>query len=291
MKAIVIGNCVTVTYGESLKEILPDWEVRRVDIGSALKWLSDGSKPEFTQYLGSCDLYLGNPMVSEALAQALHKSADRIIIPPIVFRGFHPDIAILPGFSGLLNAAQTSLIVLGARASHLSVDQTVRLFNEETYQALGYFDLYKTERQQMLQTFETAGIDLNDDFLRWEAQGGFFYIPIHPKSFVLIDILRRALLGRYIDERSHAGAACLAGMLPDHLENMEAWPIYPDIAARLGFSGDLIWRRVKGRAVLSLEEFVTKEFEFLDAAKQEWRQVAFVARAASMLQTLLSSRV
>jgi hypothetical protein len=287
MKAVVVGNCVTVTYGEALQEMLPDWEVKRADLGHALAWLSDGSKPEFTNYLATCDLYVGHPITSPQLADTLNPSADRIIIPPVVFRGLHPDIAILPGFTGLYSSSQTSLIVIAARALDLRVDQTVRLFSEATYRALGYFDVYATERKKMIDTFRASGIDLGDDFPRWEAKEGFFYLPIHPRCFVLVDIIRRTMLGRRIDEQTHANAARFRETLTDHLKNMEAWPVYPDFAERIGFDGDLIWRRVKGHAELSLEEFVASEFQSLDAADPAWRQTPFVGQAASLLKPLV----
>ena len=51
MKVAVIGNCVTVTYSDVLKTIFPKWDVRRVDIGSAERWLTKEVKPDFTQYV------------------------------------------------------------------------------------------------------------------------------------------------------------------------------------------------------------------------------------------------
>jgi hypothetical protein len=129
MKTIVFGNCATVTYGETIKEIFPDWEIRRVDLGEGLRWLADGSKPEFTQYLRTCDLYVGHPMGEwPSIAAAVNPAADRVLIPSLIFRGLHPDIAIVPGFDSPVGNAQTSLIAVAARALDLGVAETVKLY-------------------------------------------------------------------------------------------------------------------------------------------------------------------
>jgi hypothetical protein len=139
MKVAVVGNCVTATYSEVLKATFPSWDVRRVDIGSAEKWLTTEQKPEFNRYLQVCDLFVGNPIRFEPLAAAVNPSADQIIIPPLVFRGLHPDIAIVPNLKSIFGASQTSLIAVGASALGLEISECLKLYNETVYAALGLF--------------------------------------------------------------------------------------------------------------------------------------------------------
>jgi hypothetical protein len=103
----------------------------------------------------------------------------------------------------------------------------------------------------------------------------------------LIDVIRRALLGRYIDDRVHAASAGLAETMIDRFAMAETWPIYPEIAARHGFAGSLVWRNLAGHAELSLETYLSLTFQTLDAMEQDWRQVAFVERVAAVLRPLM----
>jgi hypothetical protein len=285
MKALVIGNCATVTYSDTLKAIFTDWEVRRVAEGAAQEWLIGGSKPEFTQFLQSCDLIVSHPHLLEfqPLANSLNPKADRIIIPGLVFSGLHPDIAILPRFNGVFSSSQTSLIAVGACARGLGVYESLKLYNETTYAQLGYFDHYEKQKHSVISNFRKYDIDLVHDFPIWESQGDFFYFPIHARVFVLADILRRALLGRYINGRVHSATANLSLTLPDHLGG-QTWPIYPELAARRGFAGSLIWRGLQGYAEMSLVDFVSSTFQSLSTMEESWRHVSFVEQAGATLR-------
>jgi Polysaccharide biosynthesis enzyme WcbI len=185
MKVLVVGNCAALSYTDALRALFPDWDVRLVDQGSAKKWLIDESKPEYIQFLQSCDLFVGHPHLFEfqPFGNKLNPKADRIIIPGLAFSGLHPDIAILPGFDGAFSDSQTSLIAISAYALGLSVDEGVKLYNETTYTQLGYFDYYEIQKQRVIHEFRQNDIDLTDDFLIWESRGGgdsfiFRYMPV-----------------------------------------------------------------------------------------------------------------
>jgi hypothetical protein len=287
MKVLVFGNCVTVTFSEVVRAIFPKWDVRRVDMGSAQTWLASGDKPEFTDFLRACDLIVASPMVNwPGLVAALNPVADRIVIPSPIFRGLHPDIAIVPNLKGIFSASQTSLIAVAACSLGLSASECRKLYNERTYSALGYFDLYQRDGSNMVSVYREAGIDISGDFTQWAARGDFFYMPIHPRSFVLIDIIRRTFLGRYIDQQIHLEVADLYQSMADHLALMDRWPVYPEIAARHGFSGDLIWRNLPRRPEVDLQAFVEDEFNALATLDAGWRELPFVQRAAATLRPL-----
>jgi hypothetical protein len=118
-------------------------------------------------------------------------------------RGLHPDIATLPNLRGPLNFvslnSQCSLIMVAARALGMTAADTKAMFVGEVYRELGFFDLYKTAKKRLLRQYASHGIDLTEEFAGWEKQGNSFYVCHHPKLIVLIDGLRRALLGRYLD--------------------------------------------------------------------------------------------
>lgn len=290
MRALVVANCTTQTYVEGLQKLFPDWEVRGVAADLAEEWLADGSRPEFDAYLGACDLYVGEPPGDRHYGTRINPAADKVLIPSLHFRGLHPDIAVVPGFRGPLTFSapntQASLVTLAARALDMGAADTAALFRSDIYRELGFFDLYKTEKKRILALFLSHGINLTEEFAGWEKIGDFFYVCHHPRAVVLIDILRRALAGRYLDAAAFAASADLARLQTDHLATMEIWPVYPELAKPLGFGGSLTWVRGARPAPiqLSLGDFIEATFETLDAAGQDWRSLPFVTRAAALIR-------
>src|SRR6185437_13329155 len=119
---------------------------------------------EFVVYLRACEVYVGEPPEGRSFAEYLNPDAQRVVLPGLYFRGLHPDIAIIPEFRGPFSFAvpntQGSVIITAAKALGLSVSQTEALFNEKTYQALGFFELYDLEKKRILELFRAQGVDL-----------------------------------------------------------------------------------------------------------------------------------
>jgi hypothetical protein len=150
------------------------------------------------------------------------------------------------------------------------------------------FDLYDKDKVRLIEAFRVLDIDLSKDFAGWEARGDFFYVPIHPRLSVLIDVLCRACLGRYIDQHILAEIGDLYQSLPDHLVGMARWPVYPEIAVRHGFAGSLVWRRLRGHPEMDLASFVHDAYRALSELDGSWRSIPFVQRAAATLRPLAS---
>jgi hypothetical protein len=163
--------------------------------------------------------------------------------------------------------------MLTARTLDLGAADTEMLFCEEVYRELGFFDLYKIEKRRLLAQFAMHEIDLNEEFARWERQGDFVYVCHHPKPVVMIDILRRSLLGRYLDVAGFHASAEIATTQVDHFAGTEVWPIYPELAVSLGFQGSLTWVRPAKLHVqkLSLREVIDATFMALDNMSKDWR--------------------
>jgi hypothetical protein len=162
------------------------------------------------------------------------------------------------------------------------------MFCPEIYKEFGFFDLYQAEKQRLIAQFSAFGINLIEEFARWENAGDFFYVCHHPRARVLIDILRRALAGRYLGMDALATSSEI--VVPDYFGSMEVWPVYPELAAELGFQGSMVWTRTSSPRLelLSLSEFVDANFRALDAMTSDWRR-PFVAHAASLMHVYLSS--
>ena len=207
MRALVVSNCVTATFAKSLQAIFPAWEVRGAGVLKVKKWIEDGSKPEFTAYAGGCDLYLGWDPSKHPIGTALNPAAEKVVVPEVRFRGLHPDLANLPGFWGPFSVSyvveHASLIMLAAIALGYDTDTIKSLFRAEVYDALGYSTFYETERTRFLKVFSDAGMKLKAQFGDWESMHDFFFVPHHPRVFVLFDIVLRVLSDRYLNhERS-----------------------------------------------------------------------------------------
>lgn len=293
MKVIVVTNCVTAVYVDTLQLIHPDWDVRGVDAKRAEDWLLSGEKPEFVSFVQDCQLLIGDDPGNRPLAAYLNPAADRLIIPQIWFRGLHPDITYLGDFRGPLSGRntannQSSLIVCGAKLLGLTPETTLELFNETTFEAFGYFDVYDGERAKLLETFGAAGIDLTEDVKLWEASGDFFFVPHHPRKMVAAGVLRRALLGRYIDAGLHAATANVHEKQPERLGIMEIWPVYPELARRQGFAGSTIFQKpLQPPLKYTLPEFIAASFEAMDTTTAKWRDKPQIPKAAALIEELL----
>ncbi|HVT30705.1 MAG TPA: WcbI family polysaccharide biosynthesis putative acetyltransferase [Lacipirellulaceae bacterium] len=290
MNVIVVSNCVTSGYHLAVSSLFPDWNVKAAGINEAERWLRTGEKPEFSLFLADCDLFIGWPIRGHIISTVLNPSADRIILPELYFRGLHPDVAQLNNFWGPFSIdaphTQTSLLMLGARSIGMTAKQTESLFCEAVYDRLGFFDLYKAERRRIVTQFFDAGVQLDEAFDWWEKQGDFFYICHHPRSFVLVDIIRFALKGRYLSEDAFANSESLRWSQRDTLAWTEVWPVYPEIARRTGFNGSLTWLKNSqcSPREMSLSQVIDNTFKNLERMDAAWKSVPFVAECARRLQ-------
>lgn len=157
-------------------------------------------------------------------------------VPSFVFSGYHPDLFRLRDSSGLyqgpLGNFHSVLAYAGWRLGQ-DVDGTVALFRESVFQALGYFDWWVPQREALLARFASVGLDLRAEFHAWSRRGPFMHNPIHPHMVLLRDLARKLL-------RDAGVPYYTTDLMPhDNLVNGTVFPVYPPIAARLGFEGGL----------------------------------------------------
>jgi Polysaccharide biosynthesis enzyme WcbI len=294
MRALVVSNCVTATYVQCLQALFPEWEVRGAGIDESTRWLKDGQKKDFELYAANCDLYFGWSPAQHAIESILNPKADRIVVPGVHFRGLHPDVAYLPDFRGPFSVAhddtQVSLIAAAGKALGCNISQTISLFAEATYEALGFLSGYASERQHLLEMFRHAKIDITEELATWELQGAYFYICHHPKVFVLVDIVRRALAGRYLTKQELDKSASLRQSQRDNLAWSETWPVYPEVARLLGFSGGLTWKFPESfqPREKDLSEYIAMTFTCLEKYPRQLDEIPSVKSAAMAISKLKS---
>lgn len=269
MKALVVTNCATPAYTSGLRALFPKWEVKGANLDVAQKWLGTERNDAFCTFLRDSDmLLLGSENEAEFAEYASGK--DVISIPYFYFRGFHPDsfhlgVGNRPLPSVLGTGNLHSRIVAAAFLLGLPQKSAVEGFHTATYDRIGYFSLFPSERQNLLERFGAKHIDLKQSFESWHASGNFLYTYNHAKAFVFNDILLEALSDRYLDVSQRQAAQRALAAVPDYLEPSIRWPVYPDIAARYGIESDFLWRTgvTAGPVSMTLEDFVARTFETL----------------------------
>jgi hypothetical protein len=176
-----------------------------------------------------------------AIAREGELSSVQVIgFPRIFFAGFHPDLVYPPSLSAerrnpLGNA--NSAILLAAWRDGLSVDEAVSLFRDEVYAELGYFDAFGEARDNLIEECEAIGLDVAPMIHRWMTSGAFVHQPLHPRIDVLQDIVDALLTSRGLLKPMETRPA-----MEDELALNAIWPVYPEIAQRLGLAGNYIFQ-------------------------------------------------
>ena len=182
-----------------------------------------------------CFPFDAGPFGDVTPARILETARFVVPVPTIVFPAFHPDIVYIGHKAGLFGSPMgdyhSALIVYGFARGY-SVDEIVSLFRAEVFSRVGYLDGWFASRDALLAMSHTHGCNLDRLFAGWMRRGCFMHTINHPKLFVLADLARDALRRAEIPART---AAC-EDYLPDPLSG-SVWPVYPEIAARLGVIG------------------------------------------------------
>ncbi|HEX4157026.1 MAG TPA: WcbI family polysaccharide biosynthesis putative acetyltransferase [Rhizomicrobium sp.] len=265
MKALVVTNCATGAYTMGLRAIFPKWDVKGANNNVAQKFIDERDR-KFLGHLSSAKFLLTNEP-DAPMFDGFAPDGVKLVIPNFSFRALQPDafhlshanqaVSSLLGGGNLHSRLTVTAFVLGMR-----VDETAAAFNAANYERCCYFDVFASERENLLGRFSAAGIDLAPELDGWLGKGNFLYTHNHPKSFVFADILIKSLTGRFLTPVRAGTARAMLEKLHDHLEDTGHWPVYPEIAARLGFDGSLVWRTSRGAGfrLLGVRDFVEQTF-------------------------------
>jgi hypothetical protein len=194
------------------------------------------------------------PLQTEQLSARVRHLA---IVPKIYFSGYQPDAVEMPKAPGMkspMGGAFHSSIVAAAFLRRIPVKHAMDLFNAYVYAQLGYFDEFDKSYELQLASAEAEGTDLKSSLKTWTSDV-FMHVPNRPKIHVAMDIAETAL------HRLHIETQAPATPPPDPLEG-RSWPVYPEIAKRLGFHGSLTFRRKRTAVAptVELDEFVAQSY-------------------------------
>ncbi|WP_244478386.1 WcbI family polysaccharide biosynthesis putative acetyltransferase [Methylobacterium sp. Leaf113] len=267
----VLGNCQAEGVAQALQLLVPTARVALIPLGrltrhygtlDRLRTHLDAFDHVFTQFFPTGFVEGGN-------VHALAEGDPRVrLFPTILFPGYHPDMVHV-GDVGALSAAHLvrspvgpyhSAIILCAYLEGLSPADTVALFRDSTYAQLGYYEAWNEAAAYLLGGGRDMVFPLEADLARWSRRGCFMHVLNHPKLFVLADIARRLA--------SEAGLAPVdvpvEDYLPDELAADVVWPLYPDLAARYGLPGTMVFKdKARGAAfpkLYDLPAFVAASF-------------------------------
>jgi hypothetical protein len=188
-----------------------------------------------------------------------YKQETRICFPSISFAAFHPDIqyAFVEGsvVKNCLGGDWNSRILMWAYLNDLSHSSTRKLFCEEIYQALGYFEEWARSTENLHKEFDKCEFD----YLRWiravQRTGVFMYGINHPTQTALSALAIQ--LAEKIFPNLEIQRINLSGMVSDYLSHI-IWPVYPEIGVRLGLESSYHWRHSK--TVIDLNDFIEMSF-------------------------------
>ncbi|MHA7066686.1 WcbI family polysaccharide biosynthesis putative acetyltransferase [Azospirillum argentinense] len=268
MKVFVLGNCQVTGLKKSLSALLPDAEV------SGCFPFGRGDLDQVAEKIRGMD-YIFTQKLPDNIITALGISSDSVrsrvyTIPNIAFPGYHPDCVYLPG----INAANSSLptdynsaIAVAGFLRGRTPEETLTLYNTYIYAISGYFNSFSMACRNLEAHFKACEFDLSEHLKRWVAKGPFMHTINHPRINVLLDIANMAV--------KRAGLSPVDvpdGAVKDDLAHFTRWPIYPELARRLGLEGStmLYLNPDPSRpAVMTLLEYVQNCFKIFPTLDRE----------------------
>ncbi len=235
---LVVGNCLSSGVAGVVKTYLPDAVVTDAsfsvkDIVGLVNSVANEADVIFAQS------GLNEVIYPPELREALEPFASRIIrYPRVVFPAFQPDCVYAWSRSGAGANVHSpfgyhSAIAVEAYRRGYSATETVSLYNEDTFEELGYFAMFEPSLSALVDECQRTDFPIDMFPGQWLGRA-FMYTINHPRMFVVWDVgeylLRKvgARLPPLDRERSRLDAFG-AGV---------QWPVYSEIARRLGVPGD-----------------------------------------------------
>ncbi len=257
----VVGNCQSYGIAYAMKVLAPSAQVDHYSMVhktlANMEWLSrtlNGYDRVFLQNFPAGIVKGGD---YEDLLARLTKVTR---MPSMTFAAFQPDLVYLldatrgsQPLNGPLRAYHSALAVFAFRIG-LSVKEANALFNDNVFSTVGYYDIWNASARELIAEAKSYfGFDFSNDLMNWSRRGVFMYSIVHPKPFVLATVARRLLEATKIPiENENFDDYAI-----DDLARSEIFPVYPEIAARLGVNGGYLFKRGNFHISNGVGEFLT----------------------------------
>lgn len=267
-RAFVLGNCQAEGISEWMRAAAPELTVENASIAgvapgdaeTTAAWFRviDRSDTMFCQLTDAQLADYGLPSPGD-IAQA---GKAFVRLPVVAFKGFQPDCTyVFTGGHAATGAMGPyhSAIAVAAFLEGLSAERALGLFNTFVYAALGYFAEFEAASTVLLEKAREMGLDLSSGVRR---DGPVFMHTInHPGITILGEVAIQGLTRAGIPSSTNAPAP------HDALGDSFRWPVYPEIAARLGAPGSLAFQGANAgsEGLMNLRTVVEATFASLEA--------------------------
>jgi Polysaccharide biosynthesis enzyme WcbI len=257
----VVGNCQSYGIAYAMKVLAPSAQIDHYSV--VHKTLANIER--LAKTLQSYDrVFLQNFPAGivkggdyEDLLQRLTKVTR---MPSLLFAAFQPDMVYLldatrghKPLHGPLRPYHSALAVFAFRVG-LSLQEANALFNDNVFATVGYYDIWNDSARELIEESKSYfGFDFSSDLMNWSRRGVFMYSIVHPKPYVLATVARRLLeTTRILIENENFDDYAI-----DDLARSEIFPVYPEIAARLGVNGGYLFKRGNFHISDGVGEFLT----------------------------------
>jgi len=252
-KWLIVSGCQTLGLGQSLALICPDVAVETCDI-----WTFKRYPAAIRDKLEGFSRIIVSTEVADLGLIDFRCMPNVSLVPHLVFGGYHPDLCYVLDERGAVVSSPigdyNSLIAVSAYKVGMNELQALKLYTQSTYEEIGYFSVWQSERRALLGDFAAVGIDISTDFYRWVRNGCFMYSLNHPKIGALYDLAAR-FAGTVLNKRILESDI----RPPDGLAVGAIYPLFPEIADRY-CCGNGSYQFRAGELSVCLEEFIAGSF-------------------------------
>lgn len=300
MRVVVIGNCQTTTAADAIKFWMPNAQVDRFS-GSEQLIAQQGD--ELRSSILSADVVLYNALSATKkdvlnIPELAARGSTKILeIPAIVFNGFHPDCVYIYNSKGPLQGpmgSYSSALCAAAFCLGLSPQRTCALFNSYVYALAEYFDEYNKSLGLLQSNLRKFNIDPEQLIKKWKNRI-FMHNINHPKQFVISDTIYDFIKRNKVFDIERN--ITLGDALPDHLQTLPVWPLYPEIGRRIETEGSLVFRssytnrRDMEVSLMDLPSFVAASFEHFAQGGLETKQALESNKRVARLVQILDGEI
>ncbi len=287
MKLLMIGNCQAMGMVKLIKAMCVDISIDYLQLLPSTYESMKSGLTDFNSFnwgdhdintlMSECDLIFiqSGEKIFNFFQQRFPDTSHKIrFFPNIIFNAFHPDMLYitdkgkqLPSPTGCYHSS----IACFGWLNDFTVEETLSLFCEDVFKALGFFDYWQVSVNYLVKQGEASNLPLDKMIESWSKRDIWMHTINHPKVFVLADVAR-ALLGR----EKIPFVPNIEENLGDTLANGPCWKAYPEIASRFGFEGQYqfknrgrITSKNVGELLFGLEDFVRASFELFATYSKE----------------------
>ncbi|WP_276118020.1 WcbI family polysaccharide biosynthesis putative acetyltransferase [Pararhizobium qamdonense] len=188
----------------------------------------------------------------------------------LYFTGYHPDLTYFGDRGVRLQSAMgdyNSRIALIGYVRGLSVDDTLALFNNTTYEHLGYFNQFESSKLELIRRDQDNDVRFAEEFFEVAKAHLPLYTVNHPTAHVLAPLAEMI-----IEACGQKRPSINIDTVKNPLVDGSIWPVYPEVASHLGldYEGDTIFYPsfYEERHPMELRDFIATTYERYDSFGQ-----------------------